>query len=313
MTNLSHAEMPGNNLASVSKSSEIKKTLLSSGANQTSLWMVPIEQISIIEGFNVRVLNDSYREHIDSLAQSMVESGFLEDKPLLGFVSQDEGGIEKISLIDGHSRLAAVKIANSRGALISKVPIVIDSSSNIVDHNVRLINSNSGRELTSWEKALVIKRLHSYQLSKVEIARRTGVPENQVYDYINHLLPSPPILHQWIIDEKISVSFAVNELKKHGGNKAIERIKKAIENAEKSGSKKASKSHAPDAKFKVFLRKKSPDMAALLSKINLNKKIMEQISTIDPSVFELIQKLVSEGENALGEAIDAKSDDEKEK
>lgn len=298
--------LPGDNLTSVTKTTEIKKAMTASGAKQGTIWMIPVENIHVIEGFNVRVVNDSYKEHVESLAQSMIDIGFLEDKPLLGFISQEgDSGEEKICVVDGHSRLAAVKIANSRGALISSIPVVIDSHSNIVDHNVRLINSNNGRALSQWEKALVVKRLHSYGLTKIDVSRRTGIPVNMVSDLINHLLPAPPILHNWVIEERISVSFAIENLKKYGGNKAIEKIQKAIENAEKKGSKKATSASLPGAKFKTFLRKKSPDMAVLLSKININKKLMEQISAIDPDVAELINKIVSEGESALGEAIDA--------
>lgn len=287
-------ELPGTELFPGNQ----KKALES--ATKSNLWMVPVEDIQIIEDFNVRIWNDAYKEHINDIAKSILENGFKMDKPLSATVMSDSNGNDVIKVTDGHTRLAATKLAISWGAPIEKLPVVIEENSNMVDFTVSLISSNSGRPLTSYEKALVCKRLAQYNLDRSEISKKTGIHQNLIVNYLTHLMPSPPQIHEWIKEDRISVDFAVEMIKKHKG-KSVQKIREAIERAEKKGDKKATKAHLPDAQFKTFIKKKGGDMAELLTRINFNEKIMGAISEIDPDAAEVLRKLANES----GEALDA--------
>ena len=128
-------------------------------AKSRDLWQVPIEAIRVIPGFNVRVKNTSYDQHIEDLAESILREGFKPDKPLAGYVSQEDG-VNVISVVDGHCRLEAVRIAISRGAEISRLPVVVSPpGTTMEDLTVSLVSSNSGKELTPYEISMVVRRL----------------------------------------------------------------------------------------------------------------------------------------------------------
>lgn len=288
-----------------------KKAIALAGARSAqTIYMVPIDQINVIDGFNVRTNNSKNSAYLDSLVLSIQSEGFHQDKPLSGTVRNIDGE-DRIFIYDGHTRLAAAKIVRSSGVPLDALPVSINKSLDIIDLNVNLIRSNSGQPLSAYEEALVIKRLHSLGLNQVQIIQRTGLPKNKISDFLSYLLPSPPVIHNWVINEDISASFAIDMIKRYG-SKSVERIEAAIEKAKKEGLQRASGNHAPDANFKRFLRKKAPVMTNVITRLHLSEKVMSYISESDPDLAKMIDELASEGGKALDEAISALPDDSSE-
>lgn len=276
---------------------DAKKAITNSGAKAGTISLVPIDNIKVMKGFNVRMDSEKYKEHLSSLATSIFEEGFFPHKPLAGFISK-EGDEDCIFIKDGHTRLAAARIARDRGAPIQYLPVIIEKTGNIVDFNVELINANNGLPLTPFEKALVVKRLYGFGLSQTEIVRRTGITKTNVSDYLIYLFTSPPQVHDLIIKEKIHLSTALELIKRYR-EKAIYKMLDMIEKAEGEGKSKAGRQHMPDAGFKNFLRKKAPVMTNLITKINTNKEIMALIEQKDPSISGEIAELATEGCDAM--------------
>lgn len=281
-----------------------KKAMAKSGAKSSqSVWMVPINEIHVIENFNVRCENDKNTTFLTHLVESIENEGFHQDKPLSGTVKQVDGE-DRVYIYDGHTRLKAAKIAQSKGLPLDHLPVVINKSLNIIDLNVNLIRSNSGLPLSPYEEALVVKRLHGLGLNQQDIVKRTGLPKNKISDFLSYLLPSPPSIHNWVINEDVSASFAIEMIKKYGAA-SVERIEKAIEKAKNEGLNRATSNHAPDANFKRFLRKKAPIMTNILTRIHLSEKLMKIITEHDRDLAEEIASLAEEGGNALDEAVKA--------
>lgn len=298
ITDFSSDVQPGENLTP----GDIKNALKKSGAKSSQLWNIPIDDIGVIDGFNVRNETESYEDHIEGLAQSIMEQGFLLEKPLSGYVKSEKNS-DQIVIFDGHSRLAAAKIARERGAPILTIPVVIKNNNNIVDLNCSLITNNNGRELTEIEKAFVVKRLQGFQMTQVEIARRTGLQRYKVNEFLTHLIPAPPIIHQWVVEEKITASFAVSQIRQHKEN-AVEKIRKMIDKAEKKGSAKATPRHAPDAVFKKYMRKRAPEMANLITKISENQALLSAIESSDPELFKSLTSVADEGKLAMKKMLE---------
>lgn len=152
----------------------VKAAMREASAASSDLWMVPLENIRVLAGFNVRTDNDEYQQHIASIASSIISNGYRKDKPLTGYVAKEDGK-DFIYITDGHSRLAAVHQANRLGAEIKVLPVVTTpAGTSMVDLAVGLVVSNSGKQLTPLEKAEVCKRLIGYGLEVPEIAKRLG-------------------------------------------------------------------------------------------------------------------------------------------
>jgi ParB-like chromosome segregation protein Spo0J len=235
-------EIPPAEFATELVRGNLKAAMASAGAtNPHALWKVPLDKIRVIPGFNTRIHTPEYEAHIEWLTNSILENGYDEDKPLAGYVVKEDDG-DVIYLTDGHSRNLAVARANERGAQIETLPIVVKpKGTSMEDLTVALVTSNSGRPLTPYETAIVVKRLVGYGLDEPTIAKRLGFTQKYVNDLLT-LVAAPKAVRDMIVAGKIAPTLAINMLTKHGA-KAVEKLKAAVEKAEASGKKKATAKH----------------------------------------------------------------------
>jgi len=129
--------------------------------------------------------SDVAHEHIRSLADKMKAEGFKSSKPL-EVVILEEGGVDRLVVTDGHCRLAAVKIALAEGATIKQVPCVTLPSKGTSPQDLiaGLVTSNSGKPLTTYETALVCKRLFNYGWEEAQIAKRLTEASGYSHDQV---------------------------------------------------------------------------------------------------------------------------------
>lgn len=218
----------------------IKGAMKDAQAGSRDLWQVPIGELKTVDGFNPRVLNDEYEAHIESLTQSMLTEGFFQDCPLAGYVSKN-GASNEILVYSGHSRLAAAKRANERGAQIEKIPVVVNTQGlSMEDITVALIRGNGGKNLTFYESAIVCKRLVRFGLEIDDISRRTGLTPALVKNRL-FLLTGPLKLREMVANNEISATLAIDMLNEHG-DAVIKAIEDAKQVAEQNGKTKIRKS-----------------------------------------------------------------------
>ena len=263
-----------------------------------AIFMIPVNDIHVMEGFNVRLTNEKNKEYLEILATSMLSDGFFSDKPLSGFVAEVDGE-SIIQINDGHTRLQAVKMANERGALIEKIPVSIVSGRNITDFTIGLISKNNGRQLNGYEQSLVVQRLLNYGLKPKDINERTGVSLAAISQYHRYLFIAPPQIHDWLREGVISANYAIEMIKKHKGN-AVTKIQEYLD---KLNSKNPIKKTDESKALKTFFRKKAPNMSLSLSKIKSNNAVMDLIRSTDEELAEEIIGLATESEDLLGKML----------
>jgi ParB family chromosome partitioning protein len=214
-------------------------------AEKSDVWNVPLENIRRLPDFNVRVNTPEYEQHKEEIAASILANGYYANKPLAGYVAK-EGGENAIYLTDGYTRLAAVEIANERGAEITKIPVIIKpKSESLIELTIALVQDNEGRPLGPFEKAIVVQRLIGYGVEKADIARRLSMTERYVND-LEVLAAAPPKVRNLVLSGKVSATEAVKTLRKNPG-KAGETLTKAVETATAQGKKKATGKHVKAA------------------------------------------------------------------
>lgn len=127
-------------------------------------------KLKIDSDYNVRSMDSpDTREHIAALKASIIANGV--KVPLEVRLAPDD----KIYIVAGHCRHAAVMDAIGEGHEIKTVPCIPEAKgTNEIDRVVNLVVSNSGKPLAPLEVAAVVKRLDAFGWSAKQIADRLG-------------------------------------------------------------------------------------------------------------------------------------------
>lgn len=195
----------------------VKGAIKATGATSRAVYMVPIDQIKIAPGFNLRVTDSTdYRDEIEVLKQSILEEGFYPTKPLAGFASLDAEGEDIIVVTDGHRRLEAAKLAVADGAEgLEKLPVILKPvNTTSLDLAVALHKENSAKPLSMLENAVLVRRLLTSGLEEKEVASRLGFTERYIND-LKVLVGAPKAVRQLVSTGKISGTEAVQQLRKN--------------------------------------------------------------------------------------------------
>ena len=263
----------------------IKASMRDAGASSRDLWQVPLQHLKAIPGFNVRVRDAAYEAHIRSLADSMKSEGYRQSHPLSGFVA-NENGISVIYYYDGHSRLEAVALANSEGAEIDRVPVVISQSgTSILDLTVALVKENNSKPLTAFETSIVCKRLSSYGWELARIAERLSF-SIQYVDNLLLLAAAPPQIQEMVQRGEVSAAQAV-EIMRSAGSQAVDILKGALETAKAQGKSRVTARHLPGSAFKKVVKKQALTMAETFATLvqdpsftSLSDELQQKIKTL---------------------------------
>jgi len=235
----------------------VKDAMKQAHAGSGDLWKVPIDELKVAPGFNVRIRNDSLTAHIRWIADSIKANGFYIDEPIGAFCVEEDDGTLGIYVHQGHCRLEAARLAKAEGAPIETLPVVVvPKSQNLEDLTVALITTNSGKNLTPYECALVCKRLAGYGWSSSQIATKI----NFTVSYVDALLDIPgyPIeIRELIHNGLLSVSTAREAMKTYG-HRAVEKLLHAAHVAETKGSKRVTNKHLPGKRFESFVKRSGP-------------------------------------------------------
>lgn len=251
-------ELPQTSFEFSAVQGSVKSYMSDHHAGKNDLWMVDIEHIKTLEGFNPRIKNEDYESHIQHLKSLILVNGFDKGKPLSAIILAKEGS-QELYVYDGHCRLEAVLRANAEGAEIKQLPIVIaPKGTSIQDLTVGLINTGTGRALTPLEKAVVCKRLIGYGWEVQKIAEHLSYTPNYV-DQLLSALASPRQVRDMIQKGEVSLSVALTAVKQHG-EKAEQVLKGTLEEAKSKGKTRATGGMLPGAKFKKAVRKAAPKL-----------------------------------------------------
>lgn len=189
-------------------------------AKTDQMLMMPIEDIVIKPGYNVRVRNAAYEQVVEEIKNSIIENGFYKHKALPVFIAKEDGRDVAI-LIGGFRRLEAANRAIDEGLKLAAIPVIPSRPTvNSGDLQVQIIVDNTGAPLTQWEMSVAIKRLINLNWTEEEIGRAISRSALQVKNLLI-LQSMPSELQQLVINEKISGSKATRLVKEHGGAGAL--------------------------------------------------------------------------------------------
>lgn len=202
----------------------------SSDVKRRDAYAVPPERISVETGFNLRIDGTpELQQHIESIKGAIRNNGIGCIPPLK--VQVGHGGA--IVVRDGHCRLSAIRDLIAEGLPIESVPVE-EWLGNEVDNLFLVLNTGQGKPLTQFERAVGFKRLHQLGVSASEIARR--IARRPVY--IEHMLRvvySHTDLQALCRDGVVSMELAHDLIEEHGDLAALELLRSAQQQAQRSG------------------------------------------------------------------------------
>ena len=244
----------------------IKTAMKDAEAGSRDLWQVSPFELHLIENFNVRVNTEKHLAKVREIADSMLSEGYYQDKPLAGYVAKEDGK-QKIYVYDGHTRLAAVKLALEEGANIDRVPVVVSQAGiSMEDLTVALVRGNSGEPLAPYEMGIVCKRLVRFGMEIPMIATRIGVTEQYVKNLLS-LMAAPVEIRNMVIQDRVAASTAIDVIAKHG-EKALAVLEKAESKANGAGKSRVTGKHVdPASEFKKAIREQAFEMFEILKGI----------------------------------------------
>jgi ParB-like chromosome segregation protein Spo0J len=269
-----------------------KAAMKAAGAVSADLWQVEPGRLRILEGFNARVKNDAYADRVRWIANSIKANGYYKDKPLTGFVALEDG-IEVIYVTGGHRRREAVLLALSEGVEVAAVPVVIKPrGTSMEDLTVDLVVGNEGEPLTTYEQAIVCKRLAAFGWETKEIARRLGYASTQYVDGLLSLAAAPLAIRKMVMESIISATTAIDVIRKHG-DKATGMLLAAMV---RSAGGRVTAKNMPGADFKKALKQRAEPMYSALSKVQADPGFAGLSEEVRDVLAKLLEDLKNDGQ-----------------
>ncbi|MFM0647259.1 transcriptional regulator [Paraburkholderia bryophila] len=225
-----------------------KAAIKAAGGSSSDLWTVPPSQIQYDPRDNVRPLMQDWVRH---LANLMKANGYDRKKPLGCFVRK-VGGEDKIFVYEGQHRYHAVLLAAHEGRKESlparimetfdRIPLIIDEAKSVSRPNLIYagITNNYGEKLTPLQLAEKIVELQQLGESNATICARLEITDQTIRDVLL-LAHAPTALHKLVRANIVSSTLAIEEIRTHGGEKALDRLASAASKAKESGKSKVTK------------------------------------------------------------------------
>ncbi|ACD15574.1 ParB N-terminal domain-containing protein [Paraburkholderia phytofirmans] len=220
-----------------------KAAVKAAGGGSSDLWTVPPDQIHYDPRDNVRPLDQDRVRH---LAELMKANGYDRKKPLGCFVRK-VGGEDRIYVYEGQHRYHAALLAIKEGGFakdkeIDRLPCVIDEAKSVNRANLIYagINNNDGEKLTPLQLAEKVVELQELGEPNATICDRLNVTDQTIRDVLL-LAHAPAALHKLVRDKVVASTLAIEEIRTHGGEKALERLTNAAAQVKASGKAKVTK------------------------------------------------------------------------
>jgi ParB-like chromosome segregation protein Spo0J len=220
-----------------------KAAIKAAGGGSSDLWTVPPDQIHYDPRDNVRPLDQDRVRH---LAELMKANGYDRKKPLGCFVRK-VGGEDRIFVYEGQHRYHAALLAIREGGFakdkeIDRLPCVIDEAKSVNRVNLIYagITNNDGEKLTPLQLAEKVIELQELGEPNAAICKRLNITDQTIRDVLL-LANAPAALHKLVRDKVVSSTLAIEEIRTHGGGKALERLQSAAAQVKAGGKAKVTK------------------------------------------------------------------------
>lgn len=266
------------------------KVVKNANRRSDAMYFIDPASIHIKADYNVRIeWTESHKAHIRALADSMKRDGFHADSPLAVYVAK-HGEENRVYLIRGHCRLQALKLANEEGAGITEVPVIFKPKCISTDElDDDLIDSNNGRNLSTAEQALWVKKKLNNHFTSAQIlaTKRFSAPQLTLLTILG---TAPKRLFDMVASGEASAKVVVDLLNKHGGPEAQRRAIEMVERAKNAGYKQLTVRNLPQAAFKKALKKAAPKLHAATAAVTSDPGY----AALAPQTRELLESVLGE-------------------
>lgn len=213
---------------------------------------VPLDKLAVLPGFNTRVKDDEYNERVTTIAESIVNNGFFDDKP---FAVVMIAGDDTVYIYDGEHRFDAAKQASLDTDFPDGLPVAwAKDGATVRDLTIHLAHGNNGERLNMVELAAVVRRMQGLDMTKDEIAAALGRTARHV-DNLFVLAGANQTVKKAVASGQIAGAEAVKLLRKDpktAAAKITEAVKKAAEKGKAKATPKTMKPESTGPKMKVI-------------------------------------------------------------
>ncbi|WP_345889950.1 transcriptional regulator [Paraburkholderia sp. Cy-641] len=219
-----------------------KAAIAQAGGKSGDLWKVPPHQINYDPRDNARPLNPTRVRHLADLIKA---NGFDRKSPL-GCYVRKVAGEDRVFVYSGQHRYHAALMAMDEGAEIDFLPCVIDEAKSVNRANLIFdgINANDTEQLTPLDLAQNVVELQQLDVDNATICKRLNITEQTIRDVLL-LANAPAPLHKLVRDKVVASTLAIEEIRAHGPEKALERLQNAAQQAEAAGKTKVTRKALP--------------------------------------------------------------------
>ncbi|MGG5542989.1 pyridoxal phosphate biosynthetic protein PdxJ [Burkholderia vietnamiensis] len=246
----------------------IKAAAATAGATKADLSMVPYEQLHCDPSDNIRPVDPEWVTHLTAL---MMENGYDKGSPLHCY-ARKVAGKDLLYVYKGQHRYLAAGKAIEAGKDIGKIPVVVRDAktANRAEMVIDGYLSNNGKPSSPLDLAAAVAELRDiHGMTLAAICKRLNVTDQTVRD-VGLLERAPAELHQLVREGQCTGTLAIEQIRLHGGDKALERIVVGIAKAAEAGKTKVTKKYldaAPllDALPATASSEESPATAAATS------------------------------------------------
>jgi ParB family chromosome partitioning protein len=209
----------------------------------SDLFNIPVADITVDHEFNLRLDTPELHDHIEWLRGQIMNFGFLRSKPLIVRLTPEK----QIVLVDGHCRLAAVRLCNAEGLGIETLPCLPEGKGvSAVDRTVMMFQANTLLNFSPLEQALGVKRLISYGLTEQQVGHRIGRTRQHVANLLE-LAAAPENVRVMVVEGVVSATEAVKTIRRDG-EAAGATLRRAHDAAKADGKDRITARYIPEGK-----------------------------------------------------------------
>lgn len=209
-----------------------------SAERTSTIFHVDPATIQVSPGWNCRDFDDPKNEtHVKRLAESIRRKGVKEPLTVV-----EAGG--RYVLINGESRLRAIRLLADQGHIVSTVPVQVDAS-DLSDGEkfAEQIIRNSGKPYTVLEQCAVFLRMRALGLDDKNIAYSAGMTLERMRQIMS-LNEASPKVRKLIQSGAISATAVQRLISQGAGPESVEdRVEDAVRRARAEGKTKAGPRH----------------------------------------------------------------------
>lgn len=260
----------------------IKAAAAAAGATSADLWMVPYEQLHYDPADNIRPVDTEWVAHLAALMQA---NGYDKGSPLHCYARKVDGK-DLLYVYKGQHRYLAAGHVIKTGKNLGKIPVVVRDAKTVNRAEMVIDGylSNDSKRSSPLELAAAVAELRDiHGMTLAAICERLNVTDQTIRD-VGLLERAPVELHQMVRDGAVAGTLAIEQIREHGADKALDRLQKGAAKAAASGKARVTKKHlAPSTDADVPVVAQAPSQTS--PRATASTKI------IDPRAKQLLQAL----------------------